>query len=322
MKISFFETRDKEREVFASRLSQHDLFFCKEKLSLENIKDAEQADIISVFVNSEIKKEVIDALPCLKLIAARSTGFDHIDVRYAGTKGIKVASVPNYGARTVAEFAFGLILTLSRKIYRAVSQMKEKISYDTDLLQGFDLCGKTIGVVGTGRIGKNMVRIAKGFGLKILATDLYPDNDFAEEEEIEYVPLDALLSSSDIVTIHTPFNETTYHLINRENIKLMKKGAILINTARGEIVDTEALVASLRAGQIGGAGLDVLEGERSMKAGAESLLNKELIAMRNVVVTPHVAFFSAEAEAEIIRTTSDNIELFIAGTPQNIVDIK
>lgn len=336
MNITFFEAREREQEFLSALLNGHELSFYKEKLTAENIGRAQNADIVSVFVDSEIRKEIIDSLPRLKFIATRSTGFDHIDVAHAEEKGIPVASVPAYGANTVAEFAFGLILNLSRKISDANEQMKERASFTISNLQGFDLFGKTLGVVGTGRIGKNVVRIAKGFGMKILACDLYPDQAFAEEMGIEYVPLAMLLSASDIVTIHAPYNETTYHLINKENIAQMKKGSLLINTARGEIVDTEALAMALKSGVVAGAGLDVLEGERTLKEEAEFLAkgkgaesdfkmlaeNHMLIDMPNVIVTPHIAFFSNEAEAEIIRTTAENIAAFISGAPANIVRSK
>ena len=336
MKIIFFEVRDKERELLSKLITGHELSFHKEKLTAENIDLAKDADVISVFIDSEIKKEIIDSLPQLKFIATRSTGFDHIDIAYAKEKGIAVASVPSYGANTVAEFAFALILNLSRKISDAGEQMKERASFDISKLQGFDLHGKTLGVIGTGKIGKNVVRIAKGFGMKVIAYDVYPDQAFAKEMEIEYVSLAELLSSSDIVTIHAPYNETTHHLINKGNITLMKRGSLLINTARGEIIDTEALVAALKSGTVAGAALDVLEGERKLKEEAEFLTEGKgntddfkllaedhaLIDMSNVIVTPHIAFFSNEAEAEIIKTTAENISAFISGAPINIVQPK
>lgn len=326
MKIIFFEAREREQAVISELLAGNDLVFYKEKLTSENVEKAKDAEILSVFVDSEINKDVIDSLSELKLIVTRSTGFDHIDIKYANTKGIQVANVPAYGSRTVAELAFGLILTLSRNIYQGALQIKEKANFGLSGLRGFDLYGKTLGIVGTGRIGKNMVHIAKGFGMKVLGTDLYPDNKFAEEEGLEYVPLNMLLSASDIVSIHTPYNETTHHLINKENIKFIKKGALLINTARGEVVDTSALVESLKSGDIRGVGLDVLEGERRLKAGERELeissLNLSLINMPNVIVTPHIAFFSEEAEAEIIKNSAENIKSFIEGNPQNIINLK
>lgn len=333
MKIAFFEIQEKEQEILAPFLQGNELVFYKEKLNLETMDKAKDADIVSVFVNSEVTKEIINALPKLKLIATRSTGFDHIDTAYAKEKGIAVATVPSYGAHTVAEFAFGLILDISRKVCSASNQIRSTGDFNIAPFRGFDLYGKTLGIVGTGKIGKNTVLIAKGFGLKILATDLFPDQAFAEEVGFEYVPLDVLLSNSDIITLHAPYNETTHHLINKENIKLMKKGSIFINTARGELVDTEALVEALKKGIIAGAGLDVLEGERKLKEEAEFLAegkgNAEdfkllledhaLMEMPNVIVTPHIAFFSREAEEEISKTTAGNILAFTVGKPENLI---
>jgi D-lactate dehydrogenase len=333
MKITFFEARENEKALLAALLPSHSLSFFKEKLKPETLAQAVGADIVSVFVNSEVKKEMIDALPKMKLLITRSAGFDHIDLVSAKEKGVLVSNVPAYGAHTVAEFAFALILNLSRNICAASNQMRMTGDYNILPFQGFDLCGKTLGIVGTGRIGKNTALIAKGFGLKIIATDIFPDQAFAEENGFEYVPLSVLLSNSDIISLHAPYNETTHHLINKENIKLIKKGALFINTARGELIDTEALVKALKNGQISGAGLDVLEGERKLKEEAEfldggkgdandfKLLTEDhmLLDMPNVIVTPHIAFFSCEAEEDISKTTAKNILSFIEGKPENLV---
>ena len=194
---------------------------------------------------------------------------------------------------------------------------------------GFDLHDKTLGVVGTGKIGKNAILIGKGFNMKIVGFDAYPDASFAKEQNFEYVTLPDLLAKSDIVTIHAPYNETTHHLINKENISLMKKTAILINTARGDIVETAALFDALQSGKIAGAGLDVFERERKMKQGNTDgldqldmeiiLKNKEIIAMPNVVATPHAAFYTNEAEEDICKVAVEDINKFIAGSPQNII---
>ncbi|KKQ35393.1 MAG: D-isomer specific 2-hydroxyacid dehydrogenase NAD-binding protein [Candidatus Nomurabacteria bacterium GW2011_GWB1_37_5] len=322
MRIVFFETNKEEEKILKGLLPEIDAVFSSEKLSLDNVSLAKDAEIMSVFINSEISKEIIDQLPLLKFISTRSTGFDHIDHIYAESKNIVVSNVPAYGSRTVAEHTFALLLEFSRKAGEANRQIKAENNFDIEIMQfkGFDLFGKTIGVIGTGKIGKNVCRIAKGFGMKILATDLYPDYVFAEELGVEYIPLTELLSASDIVTIHTPYNETTFHLINKENIKQFKKGAYLINTARGEIVETEALVSALKDGTLAGTGLDVLEGERQLKS--EKNIGgpvAELIQMPNVVVTPHIAFCTTEAIAEILKVTTENIKSFSAGTPQNLV---
>lgn len=314
-----------------------DISLRKERLSPATAALASDAEVISVFINSEVRKDVIDALPRLKLITTRSMGYDHIDIAYAKSKNIAVSSVPCYGAHTVAEFTFALILALSRKIIPAYHHLREDDSFSLKDLMGFDLHGKTIGVIGTGKIGKQTIAIAKGFGMRVLACDPTPDAELASKEEVDYVPLSQLLARSDIVTIHVPYSDGTHHLINKENVGLLKRGAFLINTARGEIAETEALVWGLAEGIIAGVGLDVLEGERYMKEEAAFLVNgreeametKEgfrtileshaLIHDRRVVATPHMAFFSKEAVEEILRTTAENIMAFAAGAPKNVV---
>jgi D-lactate dehydrogenase len=334
MKIVFFETTDRERDIFPGLVVGQDLIFVEEKLTPENSAQAKDAEIVSVFVNSELNKELIDFLPNLKLIVTRSTGYDHIDVKYAASKNIKVSNVPAYGSHTVAEFAFALILTLTRKVFNARHQMLEGDNFDISQLRGFEIYGKTLGVVGTGRIGKNVIKIAKGFGMNVLAYDVMRDEAFATEQEFKYVELMELLAGSDIVTMHAPYNEKTHHLINKDNVGTMKKGAYLINTARGELVETDALVKALADGNLAGAGLDVLEDERQLKEGPQ-LLRKDpamtkdyktlfqdqvLMDMPNVIITPHIAFFSQEGEKEIIDVAANNISSFISGAPSNILN--
>jgi D-lactate dehydrogenase len=327
MKIAFFEATEKEKEYFSEKLNGHELMFIDGTLTGENIGSANGVEAISVFVNSEVKQPILDLLSGVKYIATRSTGFDHIDGAYAKQKGIAVSNVPSYGSRTVAEFAFGLILNLSRKIYIARHQLMEGDNFDISNLRGFDLYGKTLGVVGTGRIGKNVIKIANGFGMKIVAHDAFPDLNFAKEQNFEYVSLEELLKNSDIVTLHTPYNPSTHHLINKQNIGLMKKTAYLINDARGELVETDALVQALSTGAIAGAGLDVLENERQLKEESELMKkgpeafkdfktlfeNQLLMDMPNVMVTPHIAFDTVEAVEEIMETTAENLKAFAEG---------
>jgi D-lactate dehydrogenase len=335
MKIIFFEVPQKEQLLFTQAFSGSDVFFYEEKLSEENVNLAKEAEIISVFINSEISQKIIDAMPNLKFIATRSTGFDHIDCDYAKTKGITVSNVPAYGSYTVAEFSFGLLLNLSRKINQANNHLREGADFNIFSLEGFDLRGKTIGVIGTGKIGKNSVRIAKGFSMNVLAYDLHPDMTFAQENNFEYKTLPEVLAQADVITLHAPYTKENHHMINKENIALMKRGIYLINTARGELVDTDALIEGLKNGIIAGAGLDVLEGERELKEEIEILSSPQkaervkdyktlledraLIDMPNVIITPHVAFYSKEAEGEIIKDTIDNIQGFISGNLQNLV---
>ncbi|MBU0999364.1 hydroxyacid dehydrogenase [Patescibacteria group bacterium] len=316
MKILFFEIPETEQSFFSIALSEAEVSFHEEKLSLDYKGKTEDIDIICNFTTSLIKQDVIDLFPNLKLIATRSTGFDHIDVAYANSKGIKVCNVPAYGSETVAEFTFALLLTLSRKIREAANTLRENGDYCIPAnLQGFDLDKKTLGVIGTGKIGKNVIRIARGFNMNVLACDSHPDLEFAKENNFTYKTFAEVLSQSDIVTLHTPSTKENYHLINKENISLFKKGAYLINTARGELIETEALVSALREGIIAGAGLDVLEGERGFRKGDTI----PMLQMPNVIMTPHMAFNTKEAEKRILQTTVENIKAFIAGAPINLV---
>jgi len=330
-KIVFFETTPEEEQRLLELLQSYKPTFIQEKLDAETINLAKEADIVSVFINSEIKADTLTQLPNLKLIATRSTGFDHVDVEVAKEKGVIISNVPAYGSRSVAEFTFALMLTVSRKVFTARHQLLEGDNFDMSNLEGFDLFGKTLGVVGTGKIGKNVVKIAKAFGMEVVAHDIYPDDNLIKEYGVEYLLLEELLKRSDIVTLHAPYNESTHHLIGANNINLMKKGAVLINTARGELVETDALLQALTSNHLAGAGLDVLEAERPLKEELEILAkggeglkdwktlyeNQVLLDMPQVVVTPHIAFCSREAKHEIEQVTAENIEAFIAGKPQN-----
>ncbi len=319
MKIVFFELDKNKQSIFSEAFKDGNVSFFEEKLNENNTEKAKDADIVCLFVNSIVNKNVIDALPNLKFITTRSTGFDHIDCEYAQTKGIKISNVPAYGSHTVAEFTFALLLNLSRKICDAGHQIKNNGDFSIlPFLQGFDLDGKTIGVIGTGKIGKNVIRIAKGFNMNILAYDLYPDVNFAKENNFEYKNFLEVISQSDIITLHTPYTKENHHLINRENISLMKKGIYLINTARGELVDTEALIYGLKEGIIAGAGLDTIEGERELKKGNSI----PILDMPNVIITPHIAFFSREAEARIMETSIEDIKSFISNNPINLVPVE
>lgn len=333
MKIAFFELEGWEKEKIEKELKEHELILESEKLTLDNVEKYQDIDIISIFICSEINKALIDRLPNLKFIATRSTGFDHIDVDYSKSKNILISNVPEYGSKTVAEWTIGLMLSLMRKIYYATYQIKESESFDLCNLRGEEIYGKTLGVVGTGRIGKEVIKLAKAFEMNVLAYDLYPDEKFAKEYEVKYVSLEELLKNSDVITIHTTLNPSTYHLINQNNINLIKKGAYLINTARGGIIETSALVYALKEGILKGVALDVLEKENEIKEELEILgkedLSKEeiktlwanhvLMKMPNVFITPHNAFNSKEAVERILKTTIENIKAFVSKTPINLV---
>lgn len=319
-------------------LKMHDLLnkvrVINEPLNADTAKLAADAEIVTVFIYSEVGREVLDAMPNLKMVATRSTGYDHIDIGECAERGIMVANVPRYGENTVAEHAFGLILALSRKIYQAVVHTS-RMDFSTEGLRGFDLKGKTLGVIGAGAIGMHVIRIGKGFGMDVVAYDAREQQLLAEVLGYRYVSLEELLSKSDVISLHVPLIPQTYHLINHDTIKMIKRGAILINTARGGVVDTSALVVALNEGIIVGAGLDVLEGEESIKEEAQLMAdsvpveklrtivqNYALLHRDNVIITPHIGFFSVEAEERIMETTLDSVRLFGEGTPANIVNMQ
>ncbi len=327
MKIAFFKVEDWEKKEIKKRLGKHKLVFFDEHLNNKHLPKLKDVDVLGVFVWSKITKNVLDAMPKLKLIATRSTGFDHIDLEECKKRKITVCNVPTYGENTVAEHTFALILALSRKIFQAIQRTHEQESFETDeKLRGFDLKGKTIGIVGLGNIGKHVARIAAGFEMDIIAFDLNKDMKFAKPIGLKYVDMDQLLAKSDIITLHVPDNRYTHHMINDNAIAKMKKGVHIVNTSRGGVIDTDALVHGLKTGKVAGAGLDVLEEEVELKEEV-SLLHKEfkdkahlnkileehmLMKMDNVVVTPHNAFNSNEALQRIMDTTIENIIKFNA----------
>jgi len=339
MKIAFFELEGWEEKIIREALPNNNLVFSGAHFDEQNPPAAETADaeIISIFVDSQVSEETLKNFSNLKLVTTRSTGYDHLDLPAIKAKGAQAAFVPGYGDNTVAEFAFSLILNLSRRTYQAIDRIKETGQFSFEGFRGFDLKGKTIGVIGTGRIGRESVKIAKGFGMEVLAFDLKPDEDFVQEQGIKYVSLEELLKNSDVITLHLPYLPSTHHIINKENAGLIKKGAILVNTARGGLVETEALVAALDQGILAGVGLDVLEEEGEVKdemgflrknppAGGPSaenmktaLYNHILMRRPNVLITPHTAFNTQEALGRILDTTLENIESFIAGQPKNLI---
>ncbi len=321
--IAFFEVKDWESKYLKDRLKKHKLSFYTEKLGEENLAKAQKAEAVSICIYSKISKELLDKMPRLKAIFTRSTGFDHIDIEECERRGIKVHSVPSYGENTVAEHTFALILSLSRNIHKSyVRTMRDDFSVEG--LTGFDLKGKTLGIIGGGKIGMHVARMARGFGMEVLIFDVNQQQFMAEIIGFKYSGMEELLKSSDIISIHVPHNDKTHHLIDRSKFRMMKKGAILINTARGGIVDTDALLEALEKKQLGGAGIDVIEGEEFIKEEKallhcegekcrwKSLIerNYKLLHMDNVVFTPHNAFNSKEALVRILDTTIENIISF------------
>jgi D-lactate dehydrogenase len=269
------------------------------------------AMVISPFVSSKVTAEMIAAMPKLKLIACRSTGYDNIDLAAAAEHGITVCNVPSYGENTVAEYAFGLLLALTRKIPQAIAQLQAG-NTSHDQLQGIDLAGKTLGILGAGRIGCRMAQIANGFGMKVITYDTRPNPARAEQYHFRYEPLDTVLRTADILSLHLPNLPETKHLLSAAALTKLKPGAILVNTSRGEVVETGALIEALTTNRLSGAALDVFEGENNL---GPSTLQK----LPNVVLTNHNAFNTAEAVARIHQTTIQNIAAFLKGEPQNEV---
>ena len=334
-KIAFFELEDWKREYVKKhlKLKGYKIEFFDKEIGDESIRKTKDAEIIAPFVYSECTNTVLRKLPKLKYIATMSTGYDHIDLATCKKAGIKVSNVPSYGSNTVAEHAFGLILTLSRKLHEAINRT-EHDNFSLDGLRGFDLRGKTIGVVGTGKIGSHVIRMANGFEMKVIAYDPHPKKEVAKQLGFKYTSFNELLKKSDIITLHVPLTPETKHMISKKNINKIKRGAYLINTARGDIVETEALFQALNSGILAGAGLDVLEGEDDLKDEAQLLHEKYLrsrevkdfienhlmIKKENVIVTAHNAFNTKEALQRILDTTIENIQAFVRGKPINLVN--
>ena len=331
-KVVFFEVEDWEKKYIENALSEYQPVLTEEKLEEATAVKFQDAETISIFIYSEVSKGILDKLPNLKFIATRSMGFDHIDLTACKEKGIIVSNVPTYGAHTVAEHTFALMLAVSRKLIPSVERAK-KGDFSSLGLTGFDLFGKTLGVIGTGHIGKNVVSLGLSFGMKILAFCHKEDPELVAKG-VKFVSLDELLAGSDVITLHLPHTHDTEHIINSQNIEKFKKGAILINTARGALVETQAILVGLEKGILAGAGLDVLEEENALKEEREflasehimkgdiqtELLDHILLTRDDVVITPHNAFNSIEALHEILETSIGNVRNYINGAPTNIVE--
>lgn len=327
MKIIYFYNEEWEKGYIEGKIPDNEIVFvCGTTTNNIDMRD-DTAEVLSVFVNSPVSKDVMDRFPNLKHIATRSTGFDHIDCAEAKTRGITISYVPGYGENTVAEFAMGLLLMVSRKLYECVKKVQEEGLFSQAGLRGFDLKGRTIGIMGTGRIGMHMIRMAKGFEMNVIALDAHRKPELAEQYGFKYVSLDELLSQSDVISVHLPYMKETHHIINADNIMKMKKGSVLINTARGALVETEALVKGLREEVLIGVGLDVLEeesfiedetklifsphpSEESLKT---TLANHYLIDHPRAIIAPHNAFNTDEAIKRILDTATENINAFMRG---------
>ncbi len=298
MKAVFFETSDISEEYFRENLPDLDISFVEKQLSNETIHHAKDAEIISTVVKSRLNYEILAELPKLKLIATRSTGYDHIDVEECKKRNICISYAPDYGTQAVAEATFNLLLTLAKKQEPVV-----------------ELHGKTLGVIGTGRIGKKVIEIAKSFNMNILAYDIYHDVEAAKNLDYNYTDLNTLLKSSDVVTLHAQLTSENKHLINASTLQQMKRGAILINTSRGALINTEALIQALKQKHLLAAGLDVVEEEDQL----DHPVHEQLKALPNVIVTPHIASKTAEAMERRSKITLQNIKSFLNNKPVNVL---
>jgi D-lactate dehydrogenase len=332
LKILFTDIQnDWEMDEFRKKLGSS--YTIETVSSLEKVPaQIKDIDILSVFINDKLNKNRLQQFPRLKMIATRTTGYDHIDLDYARSAGILVCNVPAYGDNTVAEHTFALILSLSRNLRKAYLKNLAG-DYSLNGLTGFDLKGRTIGIIGTGKIGLRVIQIARGFSMNVIAADPFPNALLADVLQYKYVPVPELLARSDIISLHAPYSKQTHHLINMGTIKYIEKRPLLINTSRGGLIETEALIKALDSEIISGAGIDVIEGEellfnledqRMAKAcDCEKhfqLINTLNILKRdNVVFTPHIAFNSKEAIMRIVDTTIDNIAAFSSGQPINVV---
>jgi D-lactate dehydrogenase len=348
MKICFFETETSERLFFEETLTGHELYFAS------NLEEGESdSDILCIYIHTVINADVLNQYRNVALIVARSMGYDHIDLDECTRRRITISNVPGTDANTVAEHTFALMLALSRRL-NEVREANKRSKFSYERLRGFDLKDKTLGIVGTGRIGLRVAHIALAFGMKVIAYEPYKQSLMAEIVGLQYVPLEELLGCSHVISLHTPLTPETFHMLDEKTFAKMRRGAVLINTARGALVDTAALIQALKEGILTGAGLDVLEEESVMRKDAMKIIserivtrlqttgseefslknperirqlqtlmdNTKLLARENVVFTPHVAFNSIEAVERINVLTVKNIEAYLRGAPTNVINKK
>lgn len=328
IKIAFYDTKEYDKKFFNeyNKKYGYEINYIKEKLSEKTAHMAKGYDAVCVFVNDTVDEKTINILKeyGVKLIALRCAGFNNVDLKCLD-ENLKAVRVPAYSPYAVAEHASALLLTLNRKTHKAYQRSKE-YNFTLKGLLGFDIHGKTVGVIGTGKIGKCFINIMKGYGANIIAYDIYKDEEFAKEKNFKYVTLDELYKESDIISLHCPLTDENTKMINKDSIKKMKDGVIIINTSRGKLVDANDLIEELASGKIGGVALDVYENEGDffMNDLSQSTLRDKnlstLLTMPNVVITSHQAFFTREALDKIACDTCENIkEIFEKGSCANEV---
>ena len=321
LRIAFFDAKSYDIESFnaVNKDYNFDIRYYQERLSISTVPLAKGADVVCIFVNAECDAKVIDELVNngVKLVALRCAGFNNVDLKAAEGR-IRVTRVPAYSPHAVAEYAVSLMLSLNRKIYRAVNRTREG-NFTLHGLLGFDMYGKTAGIIGMGRIAKELIKILHGFGMNVMAYDLYPDHEFAKQYDVKVVGLDELYTHSDIISLHCPLTPDTKFLINKDSIAKMKKGVMIINTGRGKLIHTEDLIEGLRSKQVGSAGLDVYEEERDYfyEDRSDKMIDDDVLArllmVPKVVLTSHQAFFTAEALHNIAISTLNSVKEFADG---------
>ncbi len=328
--ITFFEAKDWEKEVYfgglkarlGDRLNEFEVEFVPYSLKKETASEHSQTEIAIIYLNSFIDEEVLEKTKNLKFIITRTTGMDHIDLLACQRRGIQVANAPLYADVTVAEHAVALMFALAKRLKLAIEKMKA-FDFSRDGLLGFDLYGKIAGVIGTGRIGSHICRITHGLGMKVIGYDLYPKDELRDRYNVEYTSLDELLKTADVIFLALPYTKGTHHLLNHNNLKLVKDEAMLINVARGPIIDTSALIWALENGKLrGGVALDVFEGEKVLTE--RSYLKEEvpseilkralqtlyLYPFPNFILTPHVAYYTKEALTRLVENVIEEITHF------------
>jgi D-lactate dehydrogenase len=319
MKIAVFSTKHYDRNFFEKKLAASEdleMMYLETRLTINTAVLAKGFDVVCAFVNDDLDKTILDVLKGegVKLVALRCAGFNNVDLKHAEKIGLQVCRVPAYSPYAVAEYTVGMLLALNRQYVRAWNRVRDN-NFTLDGLVGFDVHGKTVGVVGTGTIGQIFCRIMQGMGCTVIASDPYPQASLIEAG-VRYVDLDELISSSDIISLFCPLLPATHHLINAKRIDQMKNGVTLINTSRGKLIDTEALIQGLKSGRIGRVGLDVYEEEDGLffEDKSDDILQDDnfarLLTFRNVLVTGHQAFLTEEALENITDVTLNNIRAF------------
>ena len=322
-RIIFFDIKDYDREFFEKygKNYNYEMSFFKSRLSLENVHLTKGYDVVCAFTNDDISKGTIDAMAenGVRLLAMRCAGFNNVSLKDIHNR-FKVVRVPAYSPHAIAEYTVGLILAVNRKINKAYVRTREG-NFSINGLMGFDLDGKTVGIIGTGKIGQILIKILKGFDMKVIAYDLFPNQKVAEELGFEYVSLDELYANSDIISLNCPLTKDTQYMINRRSMLKMKDGVILVNTGRGQLIDSADLVEALKDKKIGAVALDVYEEEenyffedKSTQVIEDDILGR-LLSFYNVLITSHQAYFTKEAVEAITVTTLNNIKDFIEGKP-------